>query len=131
MSTENQIKSTDWLTRGISKEQLEREKREAIFSSDLQGCIEYDEWSAREYGVESIDFDATAEKMVAKGYRKQEWISVEVVRCKDCLYSEEVQGVLGVCLYCSYWSKDTDDNTFCSNGVKMKGVDNEQREAER
>ncbi len=78
MSKEKQIESTDWLTRGIPKEQLEREKREAIMSADLQGCITYDEWSAREYGIESVDFDATAEKMVAKGYRKQsEWISVE------------------------------------------------------
>ena len=78
MSREKQIESTDWLTRGMSKEQLEREKREAIMSADLQGCITYDEWSAREYGIDSIDFDTTAEKMVAKGYRKQsEWISVD------------------------------------------------------
>ena len=78
MSKEKQIESTDWLTRGISKEQLERKKREAIMSADLQGCITYDEWSTREYGIESVDFDTTAEKMVAKGYRKQsEWISVD------------------------------------------------------
>lgn len=78
MTKEKQIKSTDWLTRGIPKEQLEREKREAIMSADLQECITYDEWSAREYGCTSIEFDVTAEKMVAKGYRKQsEWISVE------------------------------------------------------
>ena len=78
MSKEKQIESTDWLTRGIPEKQLEREIQEAIMSVDLQECITYDEWSAREYGRESIDFGVTAEKMVAKGYHKQsEWISVE------------------------------------------------------
>ena len=89
MNEKKQIKTTDWLIRGMSKEQLEREKREAIMSADLEECITYDEWSAREYGIDSIDFDTMAEKMVTRGYRKQsepiscthenggEWISVE------------------------------------------------------
>ena len=72
-----QIETTDWLTRGIPKEQLEREKQEAIMSADLQGCITYNKWSVRKRGINSIDFDATSEKMVAKGYRKREWISVD------------------------------------------------------
>ena len=38
MSKEKQIETTDWLTRGISKEQLEREKQEAIMSADLELC---------------------------------------------------------------------------------------------
>ena len=105
MSKEKQIESTDWLTRGISKEQLEREKREAIMSNDLQGCITYDEWSVREYGIDSIDFDVTAEKMVAKGYRKQsegEWL------------------VGGKCTACNEYSHIR--TKFCPNcGAKMKG----------
>ena len=90
MSKEKQIKTTDWLTRGISKEQLEREKREAIMSADLQECMTYDEWSAREYGADSIDFDTTVEKMVAKGYRKQSENVIELP-CKvgDTVYCIE------------------------------------------
>lgn len=87
MNKEKQIESIDWLTRGIPKEQLEREKREAIMAADLQGCITYDEWSAREYGIESVDFDTTAEKMVAKGYRKQsegEWREDVIAFCNVC-----------------------------------------------
>lgn len=78
MSKKKIVKTTDWLTKGMSKEQLEREKREAIMSADLQLCIVYDEWSAREYGTKDVDFDTTAAKMVAMGYRKKsEWISVD------------------------------------------------------
>ena len=75
-----QVKSTDWLTRGISKEQLERKKREGIMSADLQEC--FTEFSTN--GEIYVDFDVTAEKMVAKGYRKQsegEWRSEIVKRC--------------------------------------------------
>lgn len=67
MNKKTQIKTTNWLTRGISKEQLEREKQEAIMSADIQEC----------FAEFSFDFDAIGEKMVAKGYRKQKWISVE------------------------------------------------------
>lgn len=38
MSRKKQIESTDWLTKGIPKEQLEREKQEAIMSADLEEC---------------------------------------------------------------------------------------------
>ena len=94
MTEGKQIKSTNWLTRGIPKEQLEREKREAIMSADLQECITYDEWSAREYGHTSIEFDVTAEKMVAKGYRKQsEWISVEE---RLPTHEENDRGLVGI-----------------------------------
>lgn len=65
MSRDKQnIKTTDWLIRGIPKEQIAREKQEAIMSAYLELCITYDE------ETNSIDFDATAEKMVSAGYRK-------------------------------------------------------------
>jgi hypothetical protein len=42
---------------------------------------------------------------------------VEVVRCKDCFYAEETEGIIGgTCLYCTHWCKDVDGDTFCSNG---------------
>ena len=75
MSREKQIESTDWLTRGISKEQLEREKQEAIMSADLVSC--HTEFAT---GVGEIytDYEATAQKLIAKGWSKQsEWISVD------------------------------------------------------
>lgn len=78
MSKEKIIKTTDWLTRGIPKEQLEREKREAIMSADLEVCMSFDVWAERETGEKTVDYDYVAEKMVAKGYCKQnDWISVK------------------------------------------------------
>ena len=38
-----------------------------------------------------------AEALYAKGYRKQSENTVEVVRCKDCVFCEEGQGA---CIYC-------------------------------
>ena len=73
------IETTDWLTRGIPKEQLEIEKREALMSADLQECIDYDEWSAREYGNTVVDFDSTASKLIDKGYHKQSEVLKEFV----------------------------------------------------
>ena len=35
-----------------------------------------------------------------------------VVRCKDCYQSV----VIGDVLYCTYWSKDTDENGYCHEG---------------
>ena len=66
------IKTTDWLIRGIPKEQLKREKQEAILSAYLELCMTYDE------ETKSIDFDATAEKMVAAGYRKSTDLAEEI-----------------------------------------------------
>ena len=36
----------------------------------------------------------------------------EVVRCKDCYQSAVINDVL----YCTYWSKDTDENGYCHEG---------------
>ena len=73
MSRDKQnIKTTDWLIRGIPEEQLKREKREAILSAYLQLCMTYDE------ETKGIDFDATAEKLVAKGYVKASDLAEEI-----------------------------------------------------
>lgn len=75
MSRDKQnIKTTDWLIRGIPEEQLKREKREAIMSAYLELCITYDE------ETKSIDFDATAEKMVANGYVKASDVAREIFK---------------------------------------------------
>ena len=103
MSREKQIKSTDWLTRDVPKEQLEREKQEAVMSAYLQ-----------EYFAElSFDFDGIAEKMVAIGYRKQsegEWRRPRPflpAHCSQCLSEQTIRGVL---------------QPYCLNcGAKMKG----------
>lgn len=67
---EKQIKSTDWLTRGLSKEQLKREKQEAVMSADLEMCMSFNIWAERETDEKTVDYDYVAEKMFAKGYRK-------------------------------------------------------------
>ena len=73
MSRDKQnIKTTDWLIRGIPEAQLKREKQEAVMSAYLELCITYDEETKR------IDFDATAEKMVAEGYRKSQEVAEEI-----------------------------------------------------
>lgn len=36
----------------------------------------------------------------------------DVVRCKDCYQSV----VIGDVLYCTYWSKNTDENGYCHEG---------------
>ena len=120
MNREQQIETTDWLTRGIPKEQLEREKREAIMSADLQECITYDEWSAREYGIDSIDFDTMAEKMVTRGYRKQsegEWVNNHCTKCGMTPIDEEIWEMLDITP-----PKEEVFMDYCPNcGAKMKG----------
>ena len=54
-----------------------------------------------------------ASDMIQEGYSRQP----EIVKCKNCAYSEIYDGVLGPCRYCTFWDKDTDDDTFCSKGV--------------
>ena len=84
MNREQQIETTDWLTRDITKEQLEREKLEAIMAYDLEECLIEFESGGDIY----TDYDLTAQKMIAKGYRKQSgWISVdERLPDKDAMY---------------------------------------------
>ena len=38
--------------------------------------------------------------------------AVVVTRCKDCYQSV----VIGDVLYCTYWSKNTDENGYCHEG---------------
>ena len=42
MIDKTNIKTTDWLTKGLTKEQIAREKREAIMSADLEECMSFD-----------------------------------------------------------------------------------------
>lgn len=42
----------------------------AQMEKDLHEHISFDEWSAREYGVESIDYYSTAINLLEAGYRK-------------------------------------------------------------
>ena len=109
MSREKQIESTDWLTRGIPKEQLEREKQEAIMSAYLE----------KYFAELSFDFDEIAEKMVSIGYRKQsegEWLNAgmfdDMAKCSVCgLIDHSLNEV---------YSRGT--YNFCPNcGAKMKG----------
>jgi hypothetical protein len=108
MSKEQQIESTDWLTRGISKEQLEREKQEAVMSADLAMC--HTEFTT---GVGEIytDYDTTAQKMYAIGYRKQyecEWVG----NCNGTFTCTVCGGRASKMNYCGH----------C--GAKMKGGNN-------
>lgn len=98
MSKEKQIESTDWLTRDIPKEQLEQEKQEAIMSTDLGMCH-----TEFETGVGEIytDYDETSRKMFAKGYRKQEWISVDE-RLPNEAESVLAYGETGICFATRY-----------------------------
>lgn len=89
MSRKKQIESTDWLTRGIPKDQLEREKQEAIMSADLEEC--HAEFNSG--GEIYTDYDAMAEKMVAKGYRKQSDVVKEIFDELDKLF------MVGTCIY--------------------------------
>lgn len=79
MDKEN-IKTTDWLTRGMTKEQIAREKQEAVMAADLELCY------TERMGVSKLypDYDAIAERMYEIGYRKQSAIIDEFVeRLKD------------------------------------------------
>lgn len=46
--------------------------------------------------------------------------AVEVVRCQDCAYCEEMQGVIGMCLYCHRWRMDVNGDVYCSYGERGK-----------
>lgn len=56
----------------MSKEFLIDEHREEIaqLEEELHKLIEYDEWSAREFGEERVDYYWTAVNMLMAGYRK-------------------------------------------------------------
>jgi hypothetical protein len=57
---------------------MDEKKQIEEMAKDLQDCIDYDEWAAREYGETYVDYDSTAFNMVKLGYRKQSgWISVD------------------------------------------------------
>lgn len=47
-----------------------REQMILEIEQDLQKIIDYDEWAAREYGEERVDFYSTAINLYNAGYRK-------------------------------------------------------------
>ena len=118
MSKEKQIESTDWLIRGISKEQLEREKQEAIMSADLAMC--HTEFAT---GVGEIytDYDTTAQKMFAIGYRKQsEWISVEERLPEDVYGKDRTKITVLVCSESGRVSTASRQRQFKFNSTKLE-----------
>jgi hypothetical protein len=65
---------------GDEGELIMDEKQIEEMARDLFECLEYDEWSSREYGETEVDTDTTARNLINKGYRKigqEEWISVK------------------------------------------------------
>ena len=84
MIDKTNIKTTDWLTKGMTDEQIAREKREAIMSADLEECMSFDIWMKKETDEKTVDYDYVAEKMVAKGYcKKSDAIDEFVKMLKD------------------------------------------------
>ena len=51
-------------------------------AKDLANCIDYDEWSAREYGEYHIDFDFTANRLYEQGYCKIDEGSVVITKAE-------------------------------------------------
>ena len=101
---DKKIKTTDWLIRGIPKEQLEREKQEAIMSADLEQLSE-----------DSLSFDELAKKMFAIGYRKQ--------REGKWIFHKDGSGTCNQCKTTQLHIWDMDNfQSYCGHcGAKMKG----------
>ena len=57
----------------------EKEYNQSILEidNDLHKIISYDEWSAREYGENSVDYYSTAISLYNAGYRKVKDIKIE------------------------------------------------------
>lgn len=51
-------------------ERDERQKEIWAIANELDDIIDYDEWSAREYGETKVDTFGTAYRLYEKGYRK-------------------------------------------------------------
>lgn len=108
MSKEKQIEETiEYLNNAINVE------RNSYFG---KGCIT----------MPLIEADKILD--ILQGYRKQSEDTVEVVRCKDCVYFKQSVSALFphasafVC-DCPYGlQKNVSENDFCCHGAKMKGV---------
>ena len=115
------IESTDWLTRGIPKEQLEREKQEALLEFEMAEMLEIIEKAREIYANDITDHtenEYIREGLLDAGYRKQsegEW-----------KLEHEFYGRM-VCSNCREEALVNDfneyvDSEFCPNcGAKMKG----------
>lgn len=55
----------------MSEEELSQRNKEILeINNDLEKIIDYDEWSAREYGEDRVDYYGTAINLYNAGYRK-------------------------------------------------------------
>lgn len=81
MSKEKQIESTDWLTRGMSKEEVEREKQQAIMSVDLEMCHTED---AKDHFLILEEGDSLEDLCTPK----EENPKVTCVNCKHLMFSD-------------------------------------------
>ena len=119
MDKEN-IKTTDWLTRGMTQEQIAKEKQEAIMAADLELCMSFDLWMERETDETTVDYDYVAEKMYDIGYRKQvegEWLWINQAKG----YLEPPYGDTCKCSVCEFEIDVSESNwDFCPHcGAKM------------
>ena len=125
---EKQItKSTDWLTRGYSEEEIVKMKEEAIKEAEAElqkkqieemaEFIFYDTNCSEERAIRS------AEVLYNAGYRKQvegEWIVVN--EYNDYRMCKEAKIACSVCGHKPKYEWYLSDINFCPNcGAKMKG----------
>lgn len=100
---------------------MSEEEQIKEMARDLQDCIDYDEWAAREYGETYVDYDSTAFNMVKLGYRKQvegKWVDQYQGMYENQLYK---------CSVCEETAFHDDKRWFLTNycpncGASMKGV---------
>lgn len=98
---------------------MSEEEQIKEMARDLQDCIDYDEWAAREYGETYVDYDSTAFNMVKLGYHKQvegEWVDQYQGMYENQLYK---------CSVCGETAFHDDKRWFLTNycpncGARMK-----------
>ena len=110
------IKTTDWLTRGMTEEQIQKVKEEAIKEADIEliaiEIFEHFNCRIREEEAKQI-----ANYIVNAGYRKPK-------EGKWKLYKDGS----AVCSFCGFtslhaWDQDNWQN-YCGHcGAKMKGIE--------
>ena len=132
------IKTTDWLTRGYSEEELARMKEEALKEAELQknqieemARVIQDTWLPRMEGMNTVgelrigsrDADRIATNLYNASYRKQkegEWIVVN--EYNDYRMCKEAKIACSVCGHKPKYEWYLSDINFCPNcGAKMKG----------
>ena len=78
-------------------------------------------------GYSRVDKEMLAVALYNIGCRKQSVDTVEVVRCKDCVYFKQSVSALfphATAFICDFpygLQKNVNENDFCCHGAKMKG----------